>query len=113
MEWFHSASTDFNSCESFIATVFQIRSNVIYKGSRIDKVVVDFDVVPHNLFPEKLKITSFVRRILVLIRSFLMDRKLRVRVNEELSIAVELISGVPQGTVLGPLCYTETMSRRE
>jgi hypothetical protein len=40
-----------------------------------------------------------------LLKSYLSDRELRTRVNEEVSSQYTIQSGVPQGSMLGPILY--------
>ena len=44
-----------------------------------------------------------ISRVVVWIREFLLGRTQRVRVGGQLSAEVRVTSGVPQGSVLGPL----------
>ena len=64
-----------------------------------------FDCIPHEILIAKLHAYGFSRDSLKLIYNYLKDRKQRVRINAEYSYWEEIINGVPQGSVLGPLLF--------
>ena len=64
-----------------------------------------FDSVPHRPLLDKLRLFDLDPYILRWICSYLMDRKQYVVLNGERSPACNAISGVPQGSVLGPLLF--------
>ena len=64
-----------------------------------------FDCSPHDLLIAKLHAYGFDEDALVLIYSYLKRRKQCIRINNTYSSFQEIISGVPQGSVLGPILF--------
>ena len=64
-----------------------------------------FDCMNHRLLIAKLEAYGFGAESLKLINSYFSNRKQRVRINEEFSSFSDLLTGVPQGSVLGPLLF--------
>ena len=64
-----------------------------------------FDTVPHQHLIEKIIATGLNTHIVSWIRSYLCNRKQFVVLNGESSPVASVLSGVPQGSVLGPLLY--------
>ena len=78
-------------------------------GADTDAIYLDyakaFDKVDHRLLIRKLQRYGFHDRIITWIESFLTDRSQHVVLNGISSFAAAIISGVPQGSVLGPLLF--------
>ena len=64
-----------------------------------------FDTVPHDILLTKIKIFGIGGKLLSLIYSYLNNRKQCVKIEDCSSTLKEVTSGVPQGSILGPLLF--------
>ena len=64
-----------------------------------------FNCIPHDLLIAKLSAYGLNRDSLCYICSYLKDRKRCVQINIEQSTFDTIISGVPQGSIFGPILF--------
>ena len=64
-----------------------------------------FDCIPHNLLIAKLSAYDVDKIALKYIYSYLKKRQQCVRINNIYRGFEEIISGVPQGTIVGPILF--------
>ena len=79
------------------------RGETVYYGS-LDTSKA-FDTVPYDKLLHKLEAYGIRGPLHTWIKAFLCDRMMRVMVEGEASEETTVESGVPQGTVLGPLFF--------
>ena len=79
------------------------------KGYVVGAILMDlskaFDCVPHDLLIAKLHAYGFEIEALKYIFSYLSDRQQSTRINGIYSLFQLIISGVPQGSILGPILF--------
>ena len=64
-----------------------------------------FDCIPHDLLIAKMHAYGFSKECLIFFYSYLKRRKQSVKINNTHSIFQVLLSGVPQGSILGPILF--------
>ena len=65
-----------------------------------------FDTVNHDILLAKLKNYGVSGLVLKWFESYLIGRKQQTRVGSRISDLVEILSGVPQGSILGPILFS-------
>ena len=64
-----------------------------------------FDCIPHDLLIAKLHAYGFSFETLTFLNSYLRNRKQCVKINNICINFLKILSGVPQGSILGPILF--------
>ncbi|CAH8641175.1 unnamed protein product [Dicrocoelium dendriticum] len=98
------------SCLTNLLTAREHWAEAVDCGKAVDVLFIDFskafDTVPHSRLLYKLNSFGISGPVLRWISAFLIGREMCVRVGSSLSFRQCVLSGVPQGSVLGPLLFT-------
>ncbi|KAK3105561.1 hypothetical protein FSP39_000518 [Pinctada imbricata] len=98
-----------HSCITALTKITETWLKEIDNGNLIGTVFLDFskafDLVDHDILIKKLSLYHFHEISIKLLASYLKDRHQRVMIANKYSNPLPIKTGVPQGSVLGPLLF--------
>ena len=99
---------EFNPQHALISILVKWRMSLDkkdYGGAILMDLPKAFDTLNHDQLIAKLNTYDLDKNALLLNNSYLADMWQRIKINPSFSSLTELLSGVPQGSVLGPLYF--------
>ena len=98
-----------HSCQHVLLKLTEDWRKYIDQNKIVGGLLMDlskaFDCLPHELLIAKLEAYGFDKITLHTFYSYLKNRKQAVKINGILSDFLEILSGVPQGSILGPILF--------
>lgn len=99
-----------HSCETLLVRMTDDINKEIQSGNVVLVVLLDlsaaFDTIDHEILLEKLLTDYGIKgEALSWIKSYLEDRSFCVKIEDTISSLLELLFGVPQGSLLGPILF--------
>lgn len=97
------------SCDTQLIEFGHDLATSVNAGTQVDCIFLDFrkafGSVPHSLLLRKLFVLNMPSELLKWLDAYLSDRKQCVVLEGVSSASVSVVSGAPQGSVLGPLLF--------
>ena len=104
---------DYGAQDCLLAMLENWKS-AVHKGKVFGALLTDlskaFDCLSHELIIAKLNAYRFNLAALKLVQSYLSKRRQRFKINQSYSSLEEILSGVPQGSIFGPILFNIFLS---
>ena len=111
-EIFHSYLSAFRTsygCQTTLLRIVEDWKEALDKNMFVGAILMDlskaFDCLPHDLIIKKLNAYGVSDSSCRLMASYLSNRTQRVKIGSVVSSWAEIMKGVPQGSILGPLIF--------
>ena len=115
-EYFEAVSSRFQcgfrkgySTQDCLLAMVENCKKALDQGNEYGALLTDlskaFDCLSHDLIVAKLHAYCFLTESLKLINSYLTKRKQRVKMNDQFCSWLDIVVGVPQGSILGPSSF--------
>ena len=109
---FHTLQSEFrskHSCHTALSAMCDMWLSAVDRSEIVGAVILDFrkafDLVDHTILQQKLRVYLNNSSVVLFFQSYLSDRSQYVCANSKLSAMGTIQSGVPQGSILGPLLF--------
>ena len=98
-----------HGCHDILTRLVEDWREALDNGNSVGVIAIDlskaFNCMPHGLLLAKLHAYGFSTNVCNLLKSYLVNRKQRVKIGNTCSEWINNRKGVPQGSILGPLLF--------
>ena len=98
-----------HSCQNVLLKLTEEWRENLDQNKVVGALLIDlskaFDCLPHDLLIAKLDAYGFEKQTTNLLYSYLTKRKQGVKIKDTISDFLDILSGVPQGSILGPILF--------
>ena len=86
------------------------RDTKTFVGTFLMDLSKAFDYIPHDLLAAKLHVGGLSKDAIIFVHLYLKRRKQGVKINDAESVFQILLSGIPQGSILGPILFNSLIN---